>query len=54
MQKELEDYRTNISELEQFYRPVIRVNADQDPHTVFEYIESCIVKPLPKQPNVFI
>ncbi|XP_032904569.1 adenylate kinase 8 [Amblyraja radiata] len=54
VQKELEDYRTNISELEQFYRPVIRVNADQDPHTVFEYIESCIVKPLPKQPNAFI
>ena len=25
------------------------VNADQDPHTVFESIESLLVKPLPKQ-----
>ncbi|XP_072908796.1 adenylate kinase 8 isoform X1 [Hemitrygon akajei] len=54
VQKALEVYHANISELEQFYKPVIRVNADQDPHTVFEYIESCIIKPLPKQTNVFI
>ncbi|XP_069743310.1 adenylate kinase 8 isoform X1 [Narcine bancroftii] len=54
VQKALEMYHANVSELEQFYKPVIRVNADQDPHTVFEYIESCIVKPLPKQTNVFI
>uniref|UniRef100_UPI00398F605E adenylate kinase 8 isoform X2 n=1 Tax=Pristiophorus japonicus TaxID=55135 RepID=UPI00398F605E len=54
MQAALEMYHANVEDLEQFYNPVIHVNADQDPYTVFEYIESCVVKPLPKQTSVFI
>ncbi|XP_048414429.1 adenylate kinase 8 isoform X1 [Stegostoma tigrinum] len=52
--KALEVYHANVSELEQFYSPVIHVNADQDPYTVFEYIESCVVKPPSKNPNAFV
>ncbi|XP_067825876.1 adenylate kinase 8 isoform X2 [Heptranchias perlo] len=54
VQTALEVYHANVIELEQFYNPVIHVNADQDPHTVFEYIESCVVNPLPKETNIFI
>ncbi|XP_078406112.1 adenylate kinase 8 isoform X1 [Cetorhinus maximus] len=54
VQKALEVYHANVRDLEQFYNPVIHVNADQDPYTVFEYIESCVVKPLSKYTNVFV
>ncbi|XP_010625710.1 adenylate kinase 8 isoform X3 [Fukomys damarensis] len=39
----------NLSELEQFFKQAITVNGDQDPYTVFEYIESGIINPLPKK-----
>ncbi|XP_068105027.1 adenylate kinase 8 [Hyperolius riggenbachi] len=48
VQARLDMYHANAEELEEFYQDVIHVNADQDPYTVFEFIESCIVKPLPK------
>ncbi|KAJ7308014.1 hypothetical protein JRQ81_008514 [Phrynocephalus forsythii] len=34
-------------DLENFFEDAVMVNADQDPQTVFEYIESYIVQPLP-------
>ncbi|KAM9064217.1 adenylate kinase 8 isoform 1-T1 [Sarcophilus harrisii] len=37
----------NSSLLEDFFDNVIYVNGDQDPYTVFEYIESGIIMPLP-------
>ena len=36
-------------EIADFYETAQRINADQDPHTVFECIESMIVNPLPKK-----
>ncbi|CAH2316093.1 adenylate kinase 8 [Pelobates cultripes] len=48
VQARLEMYHANAEDLEEFYQDVIHVNADQDPYTVFEFIESCIIKPLPK------
>ncbi|XP_037654217.1 adenylate kinase 8 isoform X2 [Choloepus didactylus] len=39
----------NSAELEEFYVDAITINADQDPYTVFEYIESGIINPLPKK-----
>ncbi|XP_012929075.1 adenylate kinase 8 isoform X4 [Heterocephalus glaber] len=39
----------NSSELEQFYRQALTLNGDQDPYTVFEYIESGIINPLPRK-----
>ncbi|XP_027470536.1 adenylate kinase 8 isoform X3 [Zalophus californianus] len=41
-------YRNSL-ELEEFYEHTITLNADQDPYTVFEYIESGIINPLPKK-----
>ncbi|XP_056397164.1 adenylate kinase 8 [Hyla sarda] len=49
VQMRLDMYHVSAEELEEFYQDVIHVNADQDPYTVFEFIESCIVKPLPKR-----
>uniref|UniRef100_A0A8D1MNA3 Adenylate kinase 8 n=1 Tax=Sus scrofa TaxID=9823 RepID=A0A8D1MNA3_PIG len=37
------------AELEQFYQPVLPLNGDQDPYTVFEYLESGIINPLPNK-----
>ncbi|XP_072344682.1 adenylate kinase 8 isoform X3 [Scyliorhinus torazame] len=54
VQQALEVYHANVVDLEEFYNAVIHVNADQDPYTVFEYIESCVVKPLSKHTNVFV
>ncbi|XP_069841847.1 adenylate kinase 8 isoform X2 [Dendropsophus ebraccatus] len=48
VQMRLDMYHASAEELEEFYQDVIHVNADQDPFTVFEFIESCVVKPLPK------
>ncbi|XP_057610909.1 adenylate kinase 8 isoform X2 [Chionomys nivalis] len=39
----------NCGDLEQYYERAITVNGDQDPYTVFEYIESGIINPLPKK-----
>lgn len=39
----------NSPELEKFYRQAITINGDQDPYTVFEYIESGIIRPLPNK-----
>ncbi|XP_075690823.1 adenylate kinase 8 isoform X3 [Rhinoderma darwinii] len=49
VQTRLDMYHASAEELEEFYQDVIHVNADQDPYTVSEYIESFIVKPLPKR-----
>ncbi|OCT67116.1 hypothetical protein XELAEV_18038398mg [Xenopus laevis] len=48
VQARLDVYHANADELEEFYQDVIHINADQDPYTVFEFIESYIVSPLPK------
>uniref|UniRef100_A0A8C4XMD3 Nucleoside-diphosphate kinase n=1 Tax=Falco tinnunculus TaxID=100819 RepID=A0A8C4XMD3_FALTI len=47
IEKRVETYYRNVKELEKFYEDAFYVNADQDPHVVFEFIESCIIKPLP-------
>nr|XP_021529777.1 adenylate kinase 8 isoform X2 [Aotus nancymaae] len=39
----------NSADLEQLYESAITLNGDQDPYTVFEYIESGIINPLPKK-----
>ncbi|XP_016052142.1 PREDICTED: adenylate kinase 8 [Miniopterus natalensis] len=39
----------NSAELEEFYKQAITLNGDQDPYTVFEYIESGIIHPLPNK-----
>ncbi|KAJ8792421.1 hypothetical protein J1605_019640 [Eschrichtius robustus] len=39
----------NAAELEEFYGQAITLNGDQDPYTVFEYIESGIINPLPRK-----
>lgn len=45
----LASYYTFQEELNDYYLEAQHINADQDPHTVFENIESMIVNPLPKQ-----
>ncbi|XP_071622521.1 adenylate kinase 8 isoform X3 [Heliangelus exortis] len=47
VEKRVEAYYRNVKELEGFYEDAFYVNADQDPHIVFEFIESCIIKPIP-------
>ncbi|XP_032564339.1 adenylate kinase 8 isoform X3 [Chiroxiphia lanceolata] len=47
IEKRLETYYRNVKDLEEFYEEAFYVNADQDPYVVFEFIESCIIKPLP-------
>ncbi|XP_051664146.1 adenylate kinase 8 isoform X2 [Manacus candei] len=47
IEKRLETYYRNVKDLEDFYEEAFYVNADQDPYVVFEFIESCIIKPLP-------
>ncbi|XP_037014436.2 adenylate kinase 8 isoform X2 [Artibeus jamaicensis] len=39
----------NSTELEKFYKQAIAINGDQDPYTVFEHIESGIIRPLPSK-----
>ncbi|KAM7092304.1 adenylate kinase 8 isoform 2-T2 [Molossus nigricans] len=41
-------YRSS-AELEEFYKQAITLNGDQDPYTVFEYIESGLIHPLPSE-----
>lgn len=40
-------YHQQARELEEYYEDSIALNADQDPYTIFEHIESCLVRPLP-------
>ncbi|NXX41041.1 KAD8 kinase, partial [Tricholaema leucomelas] len=49
IQRRVEAYSRNIKLLEDFYPDAFYVNADQDPHVIFEFIESCIIKPLPRR-----
>ena len=49
VQVKMDLFYRNCVELEEFYKHAITVNADQDPYTVFEYIESGIINPLPKK-----
>lgn len=42
-------YEGQVEELVDYYTIAQTINADQDPHTVFESMESLLVKPLPKQ-----
>ncbi|XP_066510718.1 adenylate kinase 8-like [Hoplias malabaricus] len=48
VQNRLKDYWTHVSALQAFYPQAVQVNADQDPHTVFECLESRLVGRLPK------
>lgn len=45
----LDLYYRNLAELQEYYPHAISLNGDQDPYTVFEYIESGIIAPLPKK-----
>ncbi|XP_030142623.4 adenylate kinase 8 isoform X2 [Taeniopygia guttata] len=47
IEKRLDIYYSNVKALEDFYQDAFYVNADQDPYVIFEFIESCIIKPLP-------
>ncbi|XP_007900938.1 adenylate kinase 8 isoform X2 [Callorhinchus milii] len=45
VENELKVYHDHVTELGKFYQAVIHINADQDPHTVFEFIESSVLNP---------
>ena len=47
VKKRLGTYHAYVEELSDFYDEALHLNADQDPHTVFESIESMVVNPLP-------
>ncbi|XP_066294250.1 adenylate kinase 8-like isoform X2 [Branchiostoma lanceolatum] len=49
VKKRLIEYHAYTEEIADFYETAMRINADQDPHTVFEFIESMIVNPLAKK-----
>lgn len=49
VRKRLAAFYAHQQDLQDYYNTAARVNADQDPHTVFEFIESTIVNPLPKK-----
>lgn len=49
VRQRLAEYSAYVEELADYYTEGQHVNADQDPHTVFECIESMIVNPLPKR-----
>ncbi|KAL1275202.1 hypothetical protein QQF64_028016 [Cirrhinus molitorella] len=46
--KRLKEYWNHAANLQAFYPQAVYINADQDPHTVFESLESRIVGQLPK------
>nr|CAB3220769.1 AK58 radial spoke protein [Phallusia mammillata] len=50
VKKRLDEYHSYMEELSEYYAEegASRINADQDPQTVFEYIEGILVNPLPK------
>ncbi|NXP78651.1 KAD8 kinase, partial [Ramphastos sulfuratus] len=47
IERRVEAYSRNVRLLQDFYQDAFHVNADQDPHAIFEFIESCIINPLP-------
>ncbi|XP_074646673.1 adenylate kinase 8-like isoform X2 [Tubulanus polymorphus] len=49
VKKRLTQYHVYVEEIADFYTDGQHLNADQDPHTVFECIESMLVEPLPKK-----
>ncbi|XP_077986552.1 adenylate kinase 8-like [Glandiceps talaboti] len=49
VKKRLATYQAYAEEIAEFYVNSQHINADQDPHTVFESVESMLVNPLPKQ-----
>ncbi|XP_064027622.1 adenylate kinase 8 isoform X2 [Pogoniulus pusillus] len=49
IERRVEAYSRNVKLLEDFYPDAFYVNADQDPQVIFEFIESCIIKPLPRR-----
>lgn len=50
----VEVYNSYVEELMEYYSWAHHINADQDPLTVFECVESALVNPLPKPlpPNI--
>ncbi|XP_066568751.1 adenylate kinase 8 [Amia ocellicauda] len=48
LRQRLEEYRAHAPELQAFYPHATHLNADQDPHSVFEALESRVVGRLPK------
>jgi adenylate kinase len=52
VRERIAEYHTFSGELTEYYMEekfkAVRINADQDPQTVFEFIESFLVSPLPK------
>uniref|UniRef100_A0A8D0BMU3 Nucleoside-diphosphate kinase n=1 Tax=Salvator merianae TaxID=96440 RepID=A0A8D0BMU3_SALMN len=53
VKSKVEAYFRLSSDLENFFEDAIIINADQDPQTVFEYLESYIVNPLPNTSRGF-
>ena len=51
VRKRLMQYNAYTEEIADFYIDGQHINADQDPHTVFECIESMVVNPIPKRYN---
>ena len=49
VRRRLAEFTSYCEELADYYDDVQHINADQDPHTVFECLESMIVNPLPKR-----
>ncbi|XP_053138060.1 adenylate kinase 8 isoform X2 [Hemicordylus capensis] len=47
VKEKVEKYFRLSSNMESFFEDAISINADQDPQTVLEYIESYVVNPLP-------
>ena len=45
----MEEYQQFLDDILDYYEAGQHVNADQDPHMVFESVESILVNPLPKQ-----
>ncbi len=52
VRKRLGQFAAYAEEIQDFYLDAQHINADQDPHTVFECIESMVVDPLPKQLDI--
>ena len=49
IKQRLSNYYAYAEEIADFYEDAQHINADQDPHTVFECVESMLVNPLPKR-----
>ena len=49
IEKRITEYNMYAEDMADYYPTAQHVNADQDPYTVHECIESVIVNPIPKQ-----